>query len=95
MTVSNTPGEFGLLKQGLVKARIGFCIQMVLRRIAGGDIGSLVGGMSGDLGSWAMAVKVANGNEDAGLMPFILLCPPSSLVGATIGAAAGTTITQQ
>jgi hypothetical protein len=65
-----------------------------LARIVGCVIGLLGGGVLGYLGAWAAAAGVAKGNEDAGLVYFILLCPPSFLVGGTMGAAAGTTIMQ-
>jgi hypothetical protein len=66
-----------------------------LSLIAGSFIFSLGGGVLGYLGAWAAAAGGAQGNEDAGLVYFILLCPPSFLVGGTMGAAAGTTIMQK
>jgi hypothetical protein len=67
----------------------------VLARIAGSLIFSLGGGVLGFLGAWAVVVRAANGNEDAGFAYGLLLCPPGFLVGATIGAAAGATIMQK
>jgi hypothetical protein len=67
----------------------------VLAGIVGSLIGSLLGGVLGFLGAWAVVVRTANGNEDAGLIGVIILCPPAFLLGATIGAAVGATIMQR
>jgi len=67
----------------------------VLVRIAGSVVGLLVSGVLGYVGAAFIVAGMANGNEDAGLAYSILLCPPVFLLGATIGAAAGATITQK
>jgi len=61
----------------------------VLVRIVGSAVLSLGSGVLGFLGAWAVVVRIANGNEDAGLIGVILLCPPGFLLRATIGAAVG------
>ena len=67
----------------------------VLVRIVGSAVLSLGGGVLGFLGAWVVVVRIANGNEDAGLIGVILLCPPGFLLGATIGAAVGATVMQR
>jgi hypothetical protein len=65
------------------------------QRIAGSVVGLLVGGVLGYIAAVFVVAGMANGNEDAGFCYSILLCPPGSLLGATIGAAVGATIMQK